>query len=116
MAAPAEMFVAAVAVEAFPDRAAVIVPAEKLPEASRATTLEAVFAEVASTVAVTALEPLKLVPVRYEPRVSALATEPAEPVILPDTAEPLIAMLVLVTPVTWPLVFVVSTGTEEAEP
>jgi len=38
-----------VAVEALPVRAAVIVPAEKLPEASRATTLEAVLAEVAST-------------------------------------------------------------------
>lgn len=102
MAAPPATFVAAVAVEAFPDKAAVIVPAEKLPEASRATTLEAVLVVVASTVAVTALEPLKLVPVRYEPRVRALATEPAEPVILPDTAEPLIAMLVSVTPVIWP--------------
>ena len=38
-----------VAVVAFPDRAAVIVPAEKLPLASRATTLLAVLALVAST-------------------------------------------------------------------
>ena len=65
-----------------------IVPALKLPEASRATTFEAVFADVASTVAVTALEPLKLVPVRYVPKVRALATEPAEPEMLPDTSEP----------------------------
>lgn len=41
--------VAEVAVDALPDKLAVIVPALKLPEASRATTLEAVFAEVAST-------------------------------------------------------------------
>ena len=58
MAAPPEMFVAAVAVEALPDKAAVIVPAAKLPEASRATTFEAVLTDVASTAAVTALEPL----------------------------------------------------------
>jgi hypothetical protein len=37
--------VAEVAVEAFPDRVAVIVPAEKLPEASRWTIAEAVLAE-----------------------------------------------------------------------
>jgi hypothetical protein len=53
-----------VAVVALPDRAAVIVPAAKLPEASRATTLEAVFADVASTAQVVAAEPLKLEPVR----------------------------------------------------
>jgi hypothetical protein len=47
-----------VAVVALPDKAAVIVPAAKLPEASRATTLEAVLADVASTAAVTAEEPL----------------------------------------------------------
>ena len=35
-----------VAVVALPERAAVIVPAEKLPLASRATTLDAVLAEV----------------------------------------------------------------------
>ena len=51
-------------VVALPLRAAVIVPAEKLPEASRATTLDAVFAEVASTAHVVAAEPLKLEPVR----------------------------------------------------
>ena len=39
--------VAEVAVEAFPDKLAVIVPAEKFPEASRATIAEAVFALVA---------------------------------------------------------------------
>ena len=57
--------VADVAVEALPDNVAVIVPALKLPEASRATTLDAVFAEVAST----AIVPLVVIvpPVRYEP-------------------------------------------------
>ena len=60
------------AVEAFPDSVAVIVPAEKLPDASRATTLEAVLADVASTAAVIAAEPLKLPPVRYEPSVRVL--------------------------------------------
>lgn len=39
--------VAEVAVEALPDRLAVMVPALKLPEASRATIAEAVFALVA---------------------------------------------------------------------
>ena len=38
-----------VTVLALPDNVAVIVPALKLPEASLATTLDAVFAEVAST-------------------------------------------------------------------
>jgi hypothetical protein len=51
-------FVAVVADVALPLNVAVIVPAEKLPEASRATTLEAVLADVASTAAVTAVEPL----------------------------------------------------------
>ena len=71
-----------------PLNVAVIVPAEKLPDESRATTLEAVLAEVASTVAVTAAEPLKLVPVRYVPNVSAFATDPADPEILPVTSAP----------------------------
>jgi hypothetical protein len=71
------MFVAAVAVEALPVKAAVIVPAEKLPDESRATTLEAVLADVASTVHVCAAEPLKAVPVKYVPAVRELATEPA---------------------------------------
>ena len=44
--------VADVAVEALPDNAAVIVPAEKLPEASRATIVEAVLALVAFDVTV----------------------------------------------------------------
>ena len=57
--------VADVAVEALPDNAAVIVPAAKLPEASRATTLEAVFVVVAST----AMVPLVVIvpPVKYVP-------------------------------------------------
>jgi hypothetical protein len=102
LAAPPEIFVAAVAVEALPDKAAVIVPAEKSPDESRATTLEAVLAEVASTVAVTAAEPLKLVPVRYVPNVSAFATDPADPEMLPDTCEPVMAMFVFVTEVSCP--------------
>ena len=53
-----------VAVEALPVRAAVIVPAAKLPDPSRATTLEAVFVVVASTAQVVAAEPLKLEPVK----------------------------------------------------
>jgi hypothetical protein len=56
--------VAVVAVVAFPDKAAVIVPAEKLPLASLATTLLAVLASVASTAIVEADEPSKLSPVK----------------------------------------------------
>jgi hypothetical protein len=56
--------VAVVAVEALPLSVAVIVPAEKLPEASRATSLEAVLADVASAAIVTAAEPLYEEPVR----------------------------------------------------
>jgi hypothetical protein len=50
--------VALVAVDAFPLNVAVIVPALKLPEASRATTLLAVLVVVASTANVRAVEPL----------------------------------------------------------
>ena len=53
-----------VAVSAFPVRAAVIVSALKLPDASRATTLLAVFALVASTAKVRAVLPSYAVPVR----------------------------------------------------
>jgi hypothetical protein len=49
---------AVVAVDALPFKAAVIVPALKLPEASRATMVEAVFAFVAFVASVTAPEPL----------------------------------------------------------
>ena len=53
MAEPAVVaYVAFVADEALPDKVAVIVPAEKLPEASRATMVEAVFAFVALEVTV----------------------------------------------------------------
>jgi hypothetical protein len=45
-------------VVAFPLKAAVIVPAVKLPEASRATMVEAVLAFVALVAIVTAVEPL----------------------------------------------------------
>ena len=43
---------AVVAVVAFPDKAAVMVPAVKLPDASRATMVEAVLADVAFEVTV----------------------------------------------------------------
>jgi len=54
----------AVAVEALPVSAAVTVPALKLPDASRATTLLAVLASVASTANVMAALPLNGLPVR----------------------------------------------------
>jgi hypothetical protein len=101
LAAPPARLVAVVAVVALPESAAVIVPALKLPEASRATTLEAVLASVASTAKVRAAEPLYVPPeVRKLPAVKALATDPAEPEMLPDTAAPEMAMAVGVTPVT----------------
>jgi hypothetical protein len=97
LAAPPATLVAVVAVVALPLKAAVIVPAEKLPEASRATTLEAVFASVASTANVRAAAPLKVPPlVKYVPAVKALATDPAEPEMLPETCDPVIEMVVLV--------------------
>ncbi len=55
---PPDWLVAVVAVVAFPLKVAVIVPALKLPEASRATMVEAVLADVALVASVTALEPL----------------------------------------------------------
>lgn len=80
-------------VVAFPLKLAVIVLALKLPEASRATTLEAVFASVASTVQVCAAEPLYAVPVRYVPAVKLFKLEPSgTPEIVPadhEKAEPL---------------------------
>ena len=76
--------VALVAVDALPLSVAVIVPALKLPEASRATTLEAVLADVASTVHVCAAEPLYAVPVRYVPAVKLFKLEPSgTPEIVP---------------------------------
>jgi len=84
-----------VAVVALPLNAAVIVPALKLPLASRATTLLAVFAEVASTAAVTADEPLNDVPVRYEPRVSVLVVLAVIVILaLPSKLVPLIVRAV----------------------
>ena len=101
LAAPPARLVAVVALVAAPLRVAVIVPALKLPEASRATTLEAVFTSVASTAKVRAAEPSNVPPeVRYVPAVRALATDPAWPEMLPETAAPEIAIAVGVTPVT----------------
>ena len=66
--------VAFVAEDAAPLKVAVIVPALKLPEASRATTLLAVFRSVASTANVRAVDPLKVPPlVIYVPPVRAAA-------------------------------------------
>ena len=79
-------------VVALPLKLAVIVPAEKLPYPSRATTLEAVFSDVASTVHVCAAEPLYAVPVRYVPAVKLFRLEPSgTPEIVPvdhEKAEP----------------------------
>ena len=98
LAAPPARLVAVVALVAEPLSVAVMVPALKLPEASRATTLEAVFASVASTAKVRAAEPSNVPPeVKYVPAVRALATEPAWPAMLPDTAAPVMAMAVGVT-------------------
>jgi len=63
-----------VAVVALPLKAAVIVPAEKFPDPSRATTLEAVLVDVASTANVLAADPLNAVPVMYVPGVNELPT------------------------------------------
>ena len=84
---------AVVAVVALPVKAAVTVPAEKLPEASRATTVEAVLADAAFTVHVCAAEPLYAVPVRYVPAVKLFKLEPSgTPEIVPadhENVEPL---------------------------
>ena len=66
---------AVVAVVAFPDKAAVIVPAEKFPDASRATMVEAVLTDVAFEVTVNELAPAWL---------AVKEAEPDRPV--PDTA------------------------------
>jgi hypothetical protein len=64
--------VAVVAVDAFPDNVAVIVPALKLPDALRATTLLAVLASVASTAKVLAVDPLNVpAEVKNDPAVRA---------------------------------------------
>ncbi len=60
-----------------PVRFAVMVPALKLPEASRATMAEAVFAFVASVPMVTPVEPLYDVPVRCVPKVRAARFDPS---------------------------------------
>ena len=54
--------------EEVPVRLAVIVPAEKLPEPSRATMVEAVLALVASVPIVTVVDPLYAFPVRWVPK------------------------------------------------
>ena len=90
---PPDWLVAVVAVKALPLKDAVIVLAEKLPEASRATTVEAVFADAAFTVHVCAAEPLYAVPVRYVPAVRLFKLEPSgTPEIVPvdhENVEPL---------------------------
>ena len=83
-------FVAVVADVALPLNVAVIVPALKLPEASRATTLDTVFADVASTAKVRAVEPLKVPPlVKKLPAVSAAAVALAVVAVVAVVALPL---------------------------
>ena len=82
---------------------AVIVPAEKLPEPSRTTTLPAVLAVSASTAQVVAAEPLKLLPVRYVPRVSVsgvaavMVAVPPREIVFPFSVIELLASKVLGT-------------------
>jgi hypothetical protein len=89
--------VALVAVDALPFNVAVIVPALKLPDPSRATTLLAVFAEVASTAHVVAALPLKLLPVKYDPRdnvfgvLAVMVPEPPRDIDVPFTVTDLLA-------------------------
>jgi hypothetical protein len=84
-----EAKVALVAEEAAPLRVAVIVPALKLPEPSRATTLLAVLVVVASTANVRAVDPLKVPPlVRYVPAVKAAAVAFAVVAVVASVAEP----------------------------
>jgi hypothetical protein len=90
---------AVVAVVAFPDKDAVIVPAEKLPEASRATMADAVFALVA---VVAELETLPAVEIvlslvsAIEPANMVLVTVPESPVVI---AVPVVAGSVKTVPV-----------------
>jgi hypothetical protein len=91
----ADKDVAEVAVEALPVKAAVIVPAVKFPEASRATMVEAVFALVALdvTVNVAAVDWL-----------AVKVCDPDKPV--PDTAivnVPLLTLAAVVAVVAFPL-------------
>ena len=89
-------FVAVVAVEALPDRVAVIVPAEKLPDPSRATIVDTVLALVAFEVtvndefpdwlAVNEAEPDKPVPETARVNVPL----PGEGTAAHDTAVPLV--------------------------
>jgi hypothetical protein len=111
-----------VALEAFPDRVADIVPAMKLPLPSRATTVFTVLALVAFTAHEVEAEPLKLAPVRYDPAdnvfgvlavmvmlppplndtplmVLAFANTVAD-AALPENEEPVIVPLVIMLPCT----------------
>ena len=89
VAEPADVaYVALVAEEAAPLKVAVIVPALKLPEASRATTLLAVLVVVASTANVRAVDPLKVPPlVRYVPAVKAAAVAFAVVAVVANVAK-----------------------------
>ena len=83
-------------------------PALKFPLASRATTLLAVFALVASTAKVTAALPLKVLPVRNEPAVRLLRLLPRATPLMVLLASLALAMLpasiVLVTVPVSPVV------------
>jgi hypothetical protein len=106
------------AVVAAPLNVAVIVPALKLPEASRATTLEAVFKFVASTAKVLAVEPSNVPPlVKKLPAVKA-AVVLAVTVMLAEPLKltPLIVRAVcrVVAVAALPVVFWLSVGTSAA--
>ena len=117
LAAPPARLVAVVALVAEPESVAVIVPALKLPDASRATTVLGVLADAAFTSKVRAVEPSKVpAELMNEPAVKAATVPPDLPEMSPDTAEPEIVMLVFVTLVIWPCAFTANTGTAEAEP
>jgi hypothetical protein len=102
--------VAFVAEDAAPLKVAVIVPALKLPEASRATTLLAVFRLVASTANVRAVDPLKVPPlVRYVPAVKAAAVAFAVVAVVANVARvanvAVVAKVALVAEAAEPVVF-----------
>lgn len=97
--------VAEVAVEALPFKAAVIVPAEKLPEASRATMALAVFALVAvvaefGTLVNPAPDPVNcVVAVMVVPRtVEAVVAPTVAPSIAPPVIDTLLAFCVDIVP------------------
>ena len=90
---------AVVAVVAFPDKDAVIVPAEKFPDASRATMADAVFALVAVVAELDTFSAVAIVlslVSAIEPANIVLVTVPESPVVI---AVPVVAGSVKTVPV-----------------